>query len=1044
MTDRLQGDRERHLEPVIREADEPSRLVQREGPRMRCRDIYLKIEQILGYNPVQPDDAEHGRHGRDCMRGHGHENGRVPDAEMERRRLDALVYREYLDSAYTVPRTDPIVSSDINEPRWERRVPGTVIYAHPTERLRIHVLNADVDPHSLHVHGLEYGIDSDGSWPFGVAAADGRRSDAICPGEEWSYLFDVTPKTVGAWPFHDHVMGIEQAVDRGLFGGIVVRDPSPQPADYEVPLFLHKMLGTGGEPAFESGLMNPGDSFAHVFADPGTFEYVCRLHPMLGRVRVNATGPATANVQILDTPTSRFFPDDVSIAVGGTVNWMHSGTTPHTVSDARTAPLASMTLNGRAFVGNTPTIVAETGKRIRWYVFNLDFGERWHNFHPHGQRFRVGTEVHDARSIGPAESFVVDTEVPPVVLLPVGCDRHGHEGKEKEHREHPDNGQHGGKKTRHCLRGDFLVHCHVEMHMMEGMAAVVRAIQVVNLDEDEVAELGYELPIADEAYCRVLGHGHGSGNGHGNGGGAGHGHADEANDKGHGHPAAAGLPGPLRLPGHGHGHGAGPDDCPDVDPHPCHPQGPGSWEQLPDLDLFVVHAAVLHTGQVLLWSGTAEVGDPLESRLWDPATDARTTQSYGEDLFCSGHAFLPDGRLCVAGGAPGGSMDSTHIFDPATSAWSKVSDMHQARWYPTVLTLPDGRILAASGTGANEIEVFDPAAGPGGTWTIVAGATRIFPELYPSLHLLPSGQVFYSRCGWAASDPAVVGTASLALSLAGAPTGSWSALGQQQFHDRQEGTAVLDIDTTVTPPAARVWVIGGGAYGPPATRNPQSVETIDLTTPGGGTAWETPPLTMNFARTNVNAVLLPDGNVFIVGGQRAGKWAADPQPVLEAEIFDPVAGSFTVTPPMGFPRQYHSVAALLPDGRVLCAGGVDPSNAVERDLRQMEVFSPGYLDTGSRPAVSGAPTNAAYGATVTVNTPDAPSISSVVLIRPNSATHHTDAGHRRIRLPITGTAASSVDVTMPADAQIAPPGWYMLFVVDGVRVPSPAHWIQVS
>jgi plastocyanin len=1038
---------------------------------MKCRDIYLKIEQIIGYNPVAPDDAEHGRHGRDCMRNHGHEDARVPDAEMARRRLDVLVYREYLDAAYTVPRTDPLVADDINEPRWDRRVPGTVVYAAPTERLRIHVLNADDGPHSFHVHGLEYGIDSDGSWPFGVVAPDGRRSDAICPGEEWTYIFDVTPKTIGAWPFHDHVMEIESAVDHGLFGGIVVRNPGAGRVDYEVPLFLHKMVGSGGEPVFDSGLLNPGDTFDHTFTDLGTFEYVCMLHPMLGRVRVNATGPAMASVQILDTPTSRFSPDDVSIAVGGIVTWTHAGTKQHTVSDARTSPLASFTLNGRAFVGNTPTILAESGKRIRWYVFNLDFGERWHNFHPHGQRFELAGETHDVRSIGPAESFVVDTEVPPVLRLPVACDDHEHDDKDhKDHHGHPDKDadrvepdhkddpgdeddedakdkddgrsdkdkdDYNRKRRRLCLRADFLVHCHVEMHMMQGMAAVVRAVQEVTLDDEEISLLGYDLPIADEAYCRRLGHGHvddvhKSGDSHG--------HEDEDDqrqptDQPHEH--IHGLPG-----GHGHG-GDLPDDCPDVDPHPCHPPGAGRWESLPDLDIFVVHAALLHTGQVLLWAGTAEVGDPLASRLWDPVTDARTSQTYGEDLFCSGHAFLPDGRLCVAGGAPQGSMRSTHIFDPATGSWTKMTDMNEARWYPTVLTLPDGRILAASGSGASGIEIYDPTAGPSGTWTLMAGATRTFQELYPSLHLLPSGKIFYTRCGWQGADPVLTGTAYLTPSLVGPPTGTWSPLGQQQFYDRQEGTAVIQIDTTVSPPNTRIWVIGGGAYGAPATRNPQSVETIDLTALGPASAWDSPPLTMNYPRTNVNAVLLPDGTVFIVGGQRAGKWAADPQPVLEAEIFDPVSGIFTVTPPMSFPRQYHSVAVLLPDGRILSAGGVDPTNTVERDQRQMEVFSPAYLDAGPRPSVSGGPASAPYGSIVSVGTPDVGRIGSVVLIRPNAMTHHTDAGHRWIRLPIVATTPTGVDVRMPADAQIAPPGWYMLFLVDTSGVPSEAHWIQL-
>jgi plastocyanin len=1033
---------------------------------MKCREIYLKIEQILGYNPVAPDEAEHGVHGLDCMRNPGHEDAMVTQAEQERRRLDALVYREYLDPAYTIPKTDPLVASDVNEPRWDRRVPGTVIYAHPGERLRVHVLNADDEPHSLHVHGLHYGIDSDGSWPFGVVAPDGRRSDAICPGERWSYLFDITPEVRGAWPFHDHVMHIEAAIDRGLFGGIVVRDPSPRPADHEVPLFLHKMLGSGGEPQFDSGLMDPGDTFSHTFADAGTYDYVCQLHPMLGRVRVNPTGAATESVQILDSPTMRFFPDDVSIAVGGTVTWTHAGTRPHTVSDAQASPLASFALNGRVFVGNTPTIVAETGQRIRWYVFNLDLSERWHNFHPHGQRFKVAGEAYDTRSLGPAESFVVDTEVPPVILTPVGCRDHdgdGHDGDHDDGNDHDDddhddghdhddddhddrndheNGNDEGKgKRRLCLRGDFLVHCHVEMHMMQGMAATVRAIQQVTLDDDDLDELGFEPSVADPSYCRLLGHEHEDEDDHGH-------HDDEDNDEdeaghGHGHGGGGHRGGPGGGRGHGHTH-AGiiiPDECPDVDPHPC-VRGEGTWERLDDLDIFVVHAAMLHTGKVLLWAGTAEVGDPLVSRLWNPTNDARTSQSYGEDLFCSGHAFLPDGRLCVAGGAPQGSMRSTHIFDPSPAAetWTKVTDMNQARWYPTVLTLPDGRILAASGTGASELEIYDAVGGAGGTWTLVAGATRTFPELYPSLHLLPSGQVFYSRCGWWRADPMVTGTAY--LTFTGPTSGTWAALGQQQFHDRQEGTAVIQIDTTITPPRTRVWVIGGGVSGGATVRNPQTVESIDLTTMGPGAAWDSPALTMIYPRTNVNSVLLPDGTIFIVGGQRAGKWNnTDPQPVLEAEIFDPASGTFTPTAAMAFPRQYHSVSVLLPDGRVLCAGGIDPTIRV--DQRQMEVFSPPYLDAGSRPTATG-PASAGYGATVTVGTNDPPTVGSVVLIRPNSMTHHTDAGHRWIRLPVVGMTASSIDVDMPADARIAPPGWYMLFVVNIGGVPSEAHWIQLT
>jgi len=459
---------------------------------------------------------------------------------------------------------------------------------------------------------------------------------------------------------------------------------------------------------------------------------------------------------------------------------------------------------------------------------------------------------------------------------------------------------------------------------------------------------------------------------------------------------------------------------------------------LADLDQFVVHAAVLHTGKVLLWSGTAEVGDPLSSRVWDPATDVRTSQIYGDDLFCAGHAFLADGTLLVAGGAPAGTLDSTYLFDATAEAWTRVADMQRARWYPTVVQLSDGRVLAASGSGVSDVEVYDPAAG---TWQLVAGAARLFPELYPSLHLLPGGQIFYSRCGWAIAD--TVDQRTALLTQTGPLAGTWAPQGTQSFPDRQEGAAVLLIDTTVTPPRTEVVVVGGGVSGAATDRNPATVERIDLTDPATA-AWDPTPIPLTLPRTNVNALVMPDGRILVVGGQRAGKWAADPQPVLEAEILDLVAGTTSVTPPMQFPRQYHSIAVLLPDGRVLAAGGVDPTNTVERDQRSMEIYHPPYLDGAPRPSITAAPTGAAHGATVTITTPDAPAINLVSLVRPHSITHHTDAGHRWIRLPIVATAAGFIDVRLPAAAAIAPPGWYMLFVLDAVGTPSEAHWIQLA
>lgn len=167
----------------------------------------------------------------------GHEIGRVQPGEIVATTLDALVYHEYFDTYFTQPNTAKIVAADVNE---DRRIPGCVLYARPGERLYIHVLNGDPDDcHSFHLHGLRYGIESDGAWPFGVGTKSAGRGDEIRSGEQWTYVFDATEETVGAWPFHGHVRNVQANVNRGLFGALIVRGPkSPRP-DHEIPLFVH-------------------------------------------------------------------------------------------------------------------------------------------------------------------------------------------------------------------------------------------------------------------------------------------------------------------------------------------------------------------------------------------------------------------------------------------------------------------------------------------------------------------------------------------------------------------------------------------------------------------------------------------------------------------------------------------------------------------------------------------------------------------------------------------------------------------------------------
>src|SRR5579859_1185599 len=201
---------------------------------MAHHDVYLKIESIQQYSPLAPIRCSR-RYGRDCMRNPGHELGRVTAEEIFSTTFDAVVYHRYHDAMYMHPVTDKLVELDENEPPWDRRVPGCVLYADVGDELSIHVLNGDGECHSFHVHGLQYGIDSDGAWPLGVRAADRLRSDQILPSESWTYRFRASPETVGVWAFHDHYRNIQQWARRGLFGMLVVRDPEAPRCEHEVP-----------------------------------------------------------------------------------------------------------------------------------------------------------------------------------------------------------------------------------------------------------------------------------------------------------------------------------------------------------------------------------------------------------------------------------------------------------------------------------------------------------------------------------------------------------------------------------------------------------------------------------------------------------------------------------------------------------------------------------------------------------------------------------------------------------------------------------------
>jgi hypothetical protein len=437
----------------------------------------------------------------------------------------------------------------------------------------------------------------------------------------------------------------------------------------------------------------------------------------------------------------------------------------------------------------------------------------------------------------------------------------------------------------------------------------------------------------------------------------------------------------------------------------------GQWSAVANWPTRAVHATLLPDGRVFFVSYYAE---SLHPNIWDPVSNTFTaTASSSYALFCAGHTTLADGRVFIAGGHIADYTGYPHavIFDPATNGFTPLPDMNTGRWYPTTTTLPNGDVLVVSGdinanTNVDALpQVFQFSTK---TWRNLTTA-QLSQPLYPNMLVAPNGKVFNA------------GPSRQSRYLSTAGTGAWSNVAVMNFGaSRDYGPAVMYAP-------GKVAMIGGG--NPPTA----TAEIIDLnaTTP----AWKFTG-SMHFPRRQHNAVILPDGKVFIVGGSKAGGFDTSTSPVLPTEMWDPATGQFTVMASIAVYRGYHSTALLLADGRVLSAGGnVGGPNA--------QLFSPPYLFAGARPSIASAPVSAGYGQTVFIGTPDVASISKVTLLREGSVTHTNSMSQGFQTLSFTKTS-TGLNVTMPANANLATPGYYMLFILNGSGVPSVGSIIQVS
>lgn len=465
-----------------------------------------------------------------------------------------------------------------------------------------------------------------------------------------------------------------------------------------------------------------------------------------------------------------------------------------------------------------------------------------------------------------------------------------------------------------------------------------------------------------------------------------------------------------------------------------------AWPTIP------THAALLPNSTVLSWysrdtnglTRDADYNDQAKHNFtivdsWRIDNDTHTRRdNTTTDLFCAGFAPTFDGRLFVVGGNLGsingyypGSVH-TNLFNPTNNTWTRAPDMTEGRWYPTITALPNKEMLMIGGqsnlttTNNYVADVWNPTTNTLRRLTTASSQNRSVQHLYPWLHVAPDGRVFYSGS-----------TTSMAyLNTTG--TGAWSTTYSRDSTGRANGSSVMYEP-------GKILVVGGGG-------NTKTAVTINLSNGVQATA----TASMTYGRTHLNATLLADGTVFVNGGNTSGRNFDDTTSVYTSEIWNSVTGTWTLGAVAQKPRNYHAVSLLLPDGRVLTGGGGGCGNCAVNHPNT-EMFYPPYLfrKDGSglladRPRVTSAPVSMTYNQSYTLYTPSPSTIQKVALVALGSVTHAFNMNQRYLPLTIGTKTSTTLSVTAPANANLAPPGYYMLFVINSSGVPSVARIIQVQ
>jgi Concanavalin A-like lectin/glucanases superfamily/Domain of unknown function (DUF1929)/Bacterial Ig domain/IPT/TIG domain/Kelch motif len=447
----------------------------------------------------------------------------------------------------------------------------------------------------------------------------------------------------------------------------------------------------------------------------------------------------------------------------------------------------------------------------------------------------------------------------------------------------------------------------------------------------------------------------------------------------------------------------------------------GAWGAPFNWPIVAINMVVTRTGEVMSWDGPPSNGG-TSAQLWNPSTGVFTAIPNNlTNMFCNSAVALSDGRILAIGGHAdfGVGVPDADIYDPVTKLWSRMASMKHGRWYPTATVLPDGRVLAMSGSDTCEScivaipEIYDPVTD---LWTEMPSAAFSVP-IYPLMFLLPDGRVLEAGATRAPTVTRVLDLNTQTWTTVDpTPRDGHSAVMYEPGKIMKSGTSA-DVNDSNAPSESTTF-------------------TLDMTQPTP--KWQQTP-NMAYPRAFHTLTQLPDGSVLATSGGSTQDGVDYANSVLAAEIWSPVTRTWSTMSAQQNGRLYHGNAVLLLDGRVLVAGSGRVGPAPQFNA---EIFSPPYLFKGPRPSMTSVPAEADYGSTLFVATPDATNITSITLLRLSAATHAFNMDQRILRLSFS-QAAGGVNVQAPANGNLAPPGYYVLFIVNGSGVPSVGAVIRI-